>query len=102
MTILIILALLILIVFIIGIIIYVNNYYPLRPKEIGFEFVYVNLDGSVRELDSDEQNYLTTDFLPNDGNRPYIKSNYNAKTPDGKLSGYIRRRRVPKTIIIKS
>lgn len=100
MTILITLASIILITLIIGAIIYIKYYFPLRPRENGFDFVYIEIDGTVRELHSDEQDYLTTDFLPNDGGRPYVKSNYNEEMPDGKISGYIRRRRVPKGIII--
>jgi hypothetical protein len=71
---------------------------PRRPKEPGFEYVYVNDDGGTRELDEDERAYLMTKFHPADGNRPYIKSKYSAQTPDGKLRGYLRRRQLPKRI----
>src|ERR1700742_755303 len=39
-------------------------------------YVYVNQDGSVREISVGEQAYLTRRFDPFDGARPYIKSRY--------------------------
>jgi hypothetical protein len=72
-----------------------------RSAENGFKFVYVNEDGSVRELTEDERVYLTTEFHPNDGARPYIKFHFNAKTPDNKVSGYIERRQVPSSVKIQ-
>jgi len=80
---------------------YIKYDFPLRPKENGFRYVYVENDGSVRELNEDEKKYLGETFLPTDGNRPYIKWNYNQKTPDGKISGFIKRRRVPKNMMIQ-
>jgi hypothetical protein len=75
--------------------------YPLlRKKEPGFQFVYVEDDGSVREVSKEDEDYLTKQFHPNDGARPYIKFSYRQRTPDGELSGFIDRRRVPKKIII--
>lgn len=65
-----------------------------------FEFVYVENDGTVRELDKDEINYLKTDFKPTDGNRPYIKNSFEQLTPDNKLSGFISREKVPSDIEI--
>ena len=68
-----------------------------------FEFVYVENDGTVRELDNEEIEYLQTEFEPTDGARPYIKSTYDQLTPDGKFSGFLERNKVPKGIeIIKT
>jgi hypothetical protein len=75
---------------------------PRRPKEPGFEYIFVNEDGTARELDDDEVKYLSATYYGGDGNRPYIKLNYEERTPDGKLHGYLRRRQVPKGIKIKS
>jgi len=50
----------------------------------------------------EEQKYLTTKFAPTDGARPYIKFNYKERTPDGRLSGFIDRRHVPKSITIQT
>jgi len=73
---------------------------PLRPKEEGFKYVHIDHDGSVRELYPDESEYLNQKYHGADGGRPYIKYNYDQKTPDGKISGFIPRRRVPKDIPI--
>ena len=74
----------------------------MRLPSSGFNYVHVELDRTVRELDSDEQEYLKEVFHPNDGARPYIKSNYWQKTPDGKIDGFLKRIRVPWWIEIDS
>ena len=73
---------------------------PIRKGEEGFKYVYVEDDGSVRELLREEQRYLEEEFEPADGARPYVKWRYKSKTPDGKIGGYIARNRVPKKIEI--
>ena len=73
---------------------------PLRPKEEGIKYVAVDYDGSVRELYPEEVEHLCQKYHDSDGARPYIKNSYGQKTPDGKISGYILRRRVPKDIPI--
>jgi len=75
--------------------------FPLRLPSKGFQFVHVENDGTVRELDKEEQDYLVEVFHPNDGARPYIKMNYWEKTPDGKLHGFLQRNRVPWWLKIK-
>ena len=82
-------------------IIYLKYFIPLRPKESGFEYVFVEEDGTVSELDKEDVEYLKTEFSPTDGARPYIKSRYKQLTPDKKISGFIQRTRVPKRIKIK-
>ena len=84
-----------------ALIIYFKYFRPLRPKENGFEFVYVENNGNIRELKNEEIEYLKEKFQPNDGGRPYIKTSYKALTPDGKISGFIYRIRVPKKITIE-
>ena len=81
--------------------VYFKYFRTLRPKEDGFEFVYVDNNGEVRELDKEEMDYLKEQFHPNDGERPYIKTSYKDLTPDGKISGFISRNRVPKNITIE-
>lgn len=54
-------------------------------------FVYMNDDGSTRELLPDEAEYLATAFHPADGGRPYIKAAATTRTPDGRLGGFLRR-----------
>ena len=72
-----------------------------RPKKSGFRYVYVNLDGSARELTADEQDYLNTPFYGGDGARPYIKFRYESLTPDGRIVGYLERRQLPAKIKIQ-
>lgn len=86
---------------IVALVVYLKYFIHLRPKESGFKYVYVQEDGTVRELDEEDVEYLKTEFSPNDGARPYIKISYNQLTPDKKISGFIQRNRVPKKIKIK-
>ncbi|MFH6996964.1 hypothetical protein ACHRVZ_03465 [Flavobacterium sp. FlaQc-57] len=64
-------------------------------KENICEYVYVNLDGTIRELTKDEVEYLSEKFHPNDGDRPYIKSSYKQLTPDNKIWGFLKRSKIP-------
>lgn len=61
-------------------------------------FVYVEDDGTARELSADEREHLNTEFEGADGNRPYIKLRYRELAPDGKISGYLSRRRLPRNV----
>ncbi len=72
-----------------------------RPRERGFQYVFVNPDGSARELTTDEQEYLNTEFSGSDGARPYIKIRYESLTPDGRISGFLERRQLPARIEIQ-
>ena len=85
----------------VGFIFYLKYFIPLRPAEPGFEYVYVNEDGTVSELNEEDVEYLKAEFSPSDGARPYIKSFYKQLTPDKKISGFILRKRVPKRIEIQ-
>lgn len=58
-------------------------------------FVYVNNDGSARELHPNERNYLETPFDPFDGNRPYIKDSYLSKNGWGEIGGFLKRAELP-------
>jgi len=59
------------------------------------EFVYVESDGSARELHEAERAYLATYFHPCDGDRPYIKYAYEQRDTRGDLSGFMERERLP-------
>ena len=74
---------------------------PRRRPQAGFPCVYVNQDGSVRELSQGEQAYLSRKFDPFDGARPYLKSNYRSLDGWGSQSGYMERRRVPSIVEIQ-
>jgi hypothetical protein len=58
-------------------------------------FVYVNQDGTVRDLMADEREYLNEEFHGADGGRPYIKLKYEDRTPDSKIGGFLYRSMVP-------
>ena len=73
---------------------------PRRAREPGFRFVYVNQDGSARELSPEEQSYLSEEFAGWDSSRPYIKWSYESRDGWGSQSGFIERRRVPARITI--
>lgn len=66
-----------------------------RPMKSVEDFVYVNQDGSVRELAPDEREYLSESFHPGDGGRPYIKGSHGALDGWGSLSGFLPRKMVP-------
>ena len=60
-----------------------------------FEYVYVNQDGTVRQLSGKEQDYLSEDFSGGDGGWPYIKGAYTDVDGWGSLSGFLARAKVP-------
>ena len=66
-----------------------------------FPYVYVEEDGSARELTPDERAYLSTEFHPADGGRPYVKSRYGARTPDGRLAGFLPRVFLPARAVVR-
>ncbi len=66
-----------------------------------YRFVYVNEDGSVREVTMLEKLYLQTKYSGGDGARPYIKITYSDKTPDGRIAGFCYRNAVPRNIEIQ-
>ena len=65
------------------------------------KFVYVEDDGSARELTVDECIFLSTEFEAFDSGRPYVKSRYRARTPDGRLCGFLERRKLPRRVAIR-
>lgn len=83
-----------------GLLVYFRFVAPLRKKEAGYDFVFVEDDGTVRELYFDEVRYLEEPFGPGEKARPSIKKRYDERNSEGKLSGFILRRRVPKEIEI--
>jgi len=65
-----------------------------------YPYVYVNHDGSVRELHKSEREYLETRFLGADGARPYVKWRFKQKTAGGDMSGFLRRSKLPRRISV--
>jgi hypothetical protein len=64
------------------------------------QFVYINEDGTARELTADEHEYLNTIYHGADGARPYIKERYQSLTPDKKIWGYLLRRQLPPGMLV--
>jgi len=65
-------------------------------------YVYVEEDGSARNLTADEASYLGETFHPADGARPYIKNSYKALTPDRSISGFLPRHKLPAHVAVKT
>ena len=74
----------------------------MKPNKKESDYVYVNKNGTSRELTNDEIDYLSENFHPNDGGRPYIKSSYEQLTPDNKIWGFILRSKIPKNIKVNN
>lgn len=75
-----------------------DGYAEVEAREAGqspYPVVYVNEDGSYRECTPSEREYLEERFHPADGARPYVKDSYRQRTPDGRLSGFMRRAGLP-------
>lgn len=65
------------------------------------EYIYVNQDGSARKLSDSERNYLSKQFAPTDGGRPYIKANYESRDGWGSLSGFLPVSKLPSDVIVQ-
>jgi hypothetical protein len=65
------------------------------------ELVFVEEDGTVRELTAAERAYVSTRFSGDDSARPYVKDSYGSVAPNGKSSGYLPRERVPGHVRIR-
>jgi hypothetical protein len=64
-----------------------------------YPYVYVNDDGSWRELQDYEKSYLEERFHPCDGARPYVKFRFYSKTAEGRLCGFLRRSKLPRGLV---
>jgi hypothetical protein len=60
-----------------------------------YPYIYVNADGTARELHASERAYLETEYKLGDGAMPYIKDNYEERNGWGDLSGYLKRKALP-------
>ena len=66
-----------------------------------FPYIFVEDDGSARELDATERAYLREEFHPADGGRPYVKNGYGDRTPDGRIGGFLRRDRLSARVVVR-
>lgn len=60
-----------------------------------YPFVFVEDDGSMRELHAAERLYLETPFEGADGARPYVKAAFDSRDGWGSIAGFCERSRVP-------
>ncbi|HKJ26741.1 MAG TPA: hypothetical protein VJ965_03805 [Anaerolineales bacterium] len=74
---------------------------PSEAKQNPYPYVWVDVEGRVRELSLKEKEFLETPFLPGDGGRPAIKSSYDSKNGWGKVSGFCHRNKIPPNIEIQ-
>jgi hypothetical protein len=65
------------------------------PAAAPYHYVYVNADGTARELHAGERQYLETEFSGGDGAAPSIKSNYSERNGWGEIKGYLERSKLP-------
>ena len=72
---------------------------PLRKwRSSIFDYVYVDEDGNVRELNAAEEEFVSSAIFLNDDADRYIKSEYESLTANGRLAGYLQRRRLPRQV----
>jgi hypothetical protein len=60
-----------------------------------YPYIYVNADGTARELHASERAYLETEFKGGDGAMPYVKDTYDERNGWGEISGYLKRAALP-------
>jgi hypothetical protein len=60
-----------------------------------YPYVYVNADGTAREVHAGEREYLEKEFIGGDSGAPYIKSDYAERNGWGELNGYLKRSDLP-------
>jgi len=58
-------------------------------------YIYINADGTARELHASERAYLETEFIGGDGAMPSIKDSYEERNGWGELNGYLKRAALP-------
>ncbi len=68
-----------------------------KPSEV---LIWIDADGSARELTEAEKEYVDTEFSPFDGERPYIKTRYWERNGWGELSGYLIETELPDGVSI--
>ena len=60
-----------------------------------YPYIYVNADGTTRELHAAERGWLETEYKLGDGAMPYIKDSYEERNGWGELNGYLKRAALP-------
>ncbi len=60
-----------------------------------YPYVYINADGTARELHADERAWLDTEYKGGDGAMPNVKDSYDERNGWGELNGYLARTALP-------
>ena len=60
-----------------------------------YPYVYINSDGTARELHADECAWLETEYTLGDGAAPHVKDSYEERNGWGELNGYLKRAALP-------
>jgi hypothetical protein len=60
-----------------------------------YPYVYVNADGTARELHANERAWLETEYALGDGAAPRVKESYDDLNGWGELNGYLERAALP-------
>jgi hypothetical protein len=60
-----------------------------------YPYIYINTDGTARELHADERAWLETEYALGDGAMPSIKDSYEGRNGWGELNGYLARAALP-------
>ena len=60
-----------------------------------YPYIYINADGTARELHAGERAYLETEFEGGDGAMPSTKDSYEERNGWGEISGYLKRAALP-------
>ena len=66
-----------------------------KPSEA---LIFIEADGSARELTDAEKTYVDTEFSPFDGARPYVKSRYEQRDGWGEIKGFLHRKELPRNM----
>jgi hypothetical protein len=60
-----------------------------------YPYIYVNADGTARELHAAERAWLETEYKLGDGAAPNVKDSYEERNGWGDLNGYLKRTALP-------
>ncbi|MFZ3226567.1 MAG: hypothetical protein WA230_13800 [Xanthobacteraceae bacterium] len=60
-----------------------------------YPYIYINADGTARELHAGERAWLETEYQGGDGAMPSVKDSYEERNGWGEISGYLKRAALP-------
>ena len=67
-----------------------------EARKTTYPYVWVEDDGTYRELTLEDRDYLEESFHPADSGRPYVKHSLYQRTPDGLIGGFLKRSKLPR------